>query len=201
MERCVHIRLYNYVTVNNILTSLQSGFVKGDSPTHQLLNTYHTVCEAVDCGKEIRAVFCDISKVSDRVWHNSLLHKLSAICCSDKVLCWFCSYLSGHKQRVVVGSQASDWASVEAGVSQGSILGPLLFLIYINDIIRDIGATIRLFVDDISLYIVVDSLPSTTVLNTDLSTIGNWADAWLPQLHAGKTFSMITENRHLCTLR
>ena len=151
MERCVHKRPYNYVTANHILTPL-------------------TFCEAVDCGKEVRAVFCDISKAFDRVWHRGLLHKLSGICCSDKVLCWFRSYLSGRKQRVVVGGQASHWASVEADVPQGSILGPLLFLIYINDIVRNIGANIRLFADDTSLYIVVDfPLTSAAILNADLS--------------------------------
>ena len=67
MERCVHKRLYTYVTVNRILTPLQSGFVQGDSTTYQLLHTYHTFCEAVDRGKEVRAVFCDISKAFDRV--------------------------------------------------------------------------------------------------------------------------------------
>ena len=127
-----------------------------------------------------------------------MLHKLSGIGCSDKVLCWFRSYLSCRKQRVhvVVGGQASDWASVEAGVPQGSIIGPLLFLIYINDIVRNIGANIRLFADDTSLYIVVDSpLISAAILNVDLSTIGNWADAWSVSFHAGTTVSMIISRK------
>lgn len=125
-----------------------------------------------------------------------MLHKLSGIGCSDEVLRWFSSYLTGRKQRVVVGGQASEWAPVQAGVPQGSILGPLLFLIYINDIVRNIGASIRLFADDTSLYIVVDSpLSSAAVLNNDLNTIGNWADAWLVSFHAGNTFSMIISRK------
>ena len=76
MERCIHKHLYNYVLSNHILTPLQSGFVSGDSTTFQLLHTYHMFCEAVDNGKEVRAVFCDISKAFDRVWHKGLLHKL-----------------------------------------------------------------------------------------------------------------------------
>ena len=84
MERCVHKYLYNYVISNHILTLLQSGFVHGDSTTYQLLHTYHQFCEAVDNGKEVRAVFCDISKAFDRVWHKGLLHKLRGIGCSEK---------------------------------------------------------------------------------------------------------------------
>ena len=86
MERCIHKHLYNYVLSNHILTPLQSGFVSGDSTTFQLIHTYHMFCEAVDNGKEVRAVFCDISKAFDRVWHKGLLHKLRGIGCSGKVL-------------------------------------------------------------------------------------------------------------------
>ena len=93
MERCVNKYLYNYVIANQILTPFQSGFVQGDSATNQLIHTYHTFCEAVDNGKEIRTVFCDISKAFDRVWHRGLLHKLSGIGCSDKILQLFSSYL------------------------------------------------------------------------------------------------------------
>lgn len=150
----------------------------------------------MDSGTEIRVVFCDISKAFDRVWHRGLLHKLSSIGCSDEILQWFSSYLSGRKQRVVINGQASAWASVQAGIPQGSILGPLLFLLYINDIVRNIGASIRLFADDTSLYIVVDfPLTAATILNTDLSTLSNWANTWLVSFHAAKTFSMIISRK------
>ena len=162
MERCIHKYLYNYITINDILTPLQSGFRHGDSTTNQLLHTYHTICEAVDKGKEVRAVFCDISKAFDRVWHKGLLFKLGTIGCSDSIVNWFLSYLSNRRQRVVINGQASDWASALAGVPQGSILGPLLFLIFIIDIVKHIGCSIRLFADDTSLYIIVDCPPSRT---------------------------------------
>ena len=98
MERCIHKHVYNYVLSNHILTPLQSGFVSGDSTTFQLLHTYHMFCEAVDKDKEVRAVFCDISKAFDRVWHKGLLHKLHGIGCSGKVMSCFSSYLSGRRQ-------------------------------------------------------------------------------------------------------
>ena len=82
MERCVHKHLYNYISQNNLLTPLQSGFISGDSITNQLLNIYHMFCEAVDNGKEVRVVFFDISKAFDRDWRKGLLFKLAAIGCS-----------------------------------------------------------------------------------------------------------------------
>ena len=159
--------------------------------TYQLIHTYHAFCESVDNGKEVRTVFCDISKAFDRVWHRGLLHKLSGTGCSDKIIRWFSSYLSGRKQRVVFNGQASDWTSVQAGVPQGSIIGPLLFLIYINDIVSDIGCPIRLFADDTSLYIVVDFPPTAAnFLNSDLCAITNCANNWLVTFNASKTVSM-----------
>ena len=196
MERCVHKHLYNYVTSHQLLTPLQSGFVQGDSTTYQLLHTYHTFCEAVAKGKEVRAVFCDIRKAFDRVWHKGLLHKMSGIGCSDNVLKWFASYLSGRRQRVVLNGQASDWTPVLAGVPQGSILGPFLFLLYINDIVKHIGCSIRLFADDTSLYIIVEC-PNAAArcLNADLQTISQWAEDWLVNFNANKTLSMIISRR------
>ena len=87
--------------------------------------------------------------------------------------------------------QSSDWVHILAGVPQGSILGPLLFLIYINDIVKHIGCSIRLFADDTSLYIIVDCpLQSAQLLNTDLQTISDWAAAWLVTFNPLKTLSM-----------
>ena len=128
-----------------------------DSTVNQLTYLYNTFCQALDAGKEVRAVFCDISKAFDRVWHSGLLHKLKAAGVTGEVLNWFKNYLTDRKQRVVLPNATSDWTFIRAGVPQSSILGPLLFLLYINDIINDIGSDIRLFADDTSLFIIVDN--------------------------------------------
>ena len=171
-ERLVFKYLFNHLRDNNLLSSLQSGFIPGDSTVNQLTFLYNTFCQALDSGKEVRAVFCDISKAFDRVWHVGLLHKLRAAGVTGEILNWFNNYLSDRKQRVVLPGAVSDWLFIRAGVPQGSILGPLLFLLYINDIVTDIGSNIRLFADDTSLYIVVDD-PSDAAncLNTDLDKI------------------------------
>ena len=109
-----------------MLSSLQSGFIPGDSTVNQLAYLYHIFTEALDAGKEVRTVFCDISKAFDRVWHEGLIYKLKAAGVSGDVLRWFQSYLSGRRQRVVLPGSLSEWVYIKAGVPQGSILGPLL---------------------------------------------------------------------------
>ena len=192
MERCVHKELYNFINEHNLLTPFQSGFIPRDSTTFQLLQTYHKFCEAVDNGKEVRVVFCDISKAFDKVWHRGLIHKLRDIGCSEALLNWFSSYLFNRRQRVVFNGQTSEWTYVKAGVPQGSILGPLLFLIYINDIVHELRASVRLFADDTTLYIIVEN-PNTAgaILNGDLNCIDIWGADWLVDFNAAKTLSMI----------
>ena len=105
-------------------------------------------------------------------------------------------YLSGRRQRVVLNGQSSDWAQVEAGVPQGSILGQLLLLLYINDIVKNIGCSIRLFADDTSLYTIVETPDQAAhVLNVDLQTIPNWAIDWLVDFHAKKTMAMTVSRK------
>ena len=196
IERCIQKRLYNYTVTHRLIMPLQSGFIQGDSTSYQLLHTYHTFCEEVDSGKEIKVVFCDVSKAFDRVWHRGLLYKLRAVGCSEKVTQWFASYLSGRRQRVVINGQSCDWGFIGAGVPQVSILGPLLFLIFINDIVKDIGASVRLFADNTSLYIVAESPQSAaTIINGDMSTISNWANFWLVDFNAAKTLSMVVSRK------
>lgn len=198
LEKVIHKHLYNYFHENRVLTSLQSGFVPGDSTVNQLADLYNTFCKALDDGKEVRAVFCDISKAFDRVWHVGLIYKLKVAGVSGSLLDWFSDYLSNRKQRVVLPGGKSEWSYIRAGVPQGSILGPLLFLLYINDIVEDIHSSIRLFADDTSLYIIVDNPnQATNQLNSDLEKIHKWAKKWLVTFNPTKSESIIfSRKRH-----
>ena len=144
-ERAVFKHLYNHFHDNNILTQLQSGFIPGDSTTNQLTFLNNSFCQALDSGKEVRVVFCDISKAFDRVAHEGLLCKLKAAGISGNLLSWLSSYLSNRRQRVILPGSQSEQNYMHAGVPLGSILGPLLFHVYINDIVKDIESNIRLF--------------------------------------------------------
>ncbi|MCG8096816.1 MAG: hypothetical protein JAZ17_24870 [Candidatus Thiodiazotropha endolucinida] len=195
-ERLVFKHLFNHLRDNNILTPLQSGFIPGDSTVNQLTYLYNTFCHALDNGKEVRVVFCDIKKAFDRVWHAGLLHKLRACGVSGSLLDWFRNYLSDRRQRVVLPGANSDWAYIRAGVPQGSVLGPLLFLIFINDIVIEINSNIRLFADDTSLYIIVENpQASALLLNTDLQKISDWADKWLVLFNPPKSESLTVSRK------
>lgn len=197
LEKIVHKHLFNFFHDNNVLTTLQSGFVPGDSTVNQLVDLYNTFCKALDDGKEVRAIFCDISKAFDRVWHRGLIFKLKSVGIDGRLLSWLTDYLDNRTQRVVLPGATSNWKNINAGVPQGSILGPLLFLIYINDIVENINSKIRLFADDTSLYLVVDNpVTSAEQLNSDMSKIKEWASKWLVTFNPSKTESLVFSRKH-----
>ncbi len=140
---------------------------------------------------EVRMVFLDISKAFDKVWHKGLLYKLERLGARDPLLKWFKTYLTGRKQRVTIDGQSSDWSEIKAGVPQGSVLGPLLFLIYINNITTDLQSSSFLYADDTSLLEVVDDPTITAArLNNDLELINTWTQKWLVTINSDKTIRL-----------
>ena len=180
-EKIVFKHLYNYLVSNKLITKNQSGFTPGDSGTNQLISLIHDIHKAFDDNSclEVRAVFLDMSKAFDKVWHEGLLHKLKQNGIDGKIFALLTNYLSNRRQRVVLNGEMSDWAPILSGVPQGSVLGPLLFLIFINDLEAGIISQIKFFADDTSLYSVVKN-PDTSAreLNHDLCIISEWAKQW-----------------------
>ena len=154
LETIIFNNLYSYLHTNNLITKNQSGFRPGDSTTNQLLYLLDEIHQAFDSPKslEVRAVFLDISKAFDKVWHEGLIFKLEQNGISGNLLKRFQNYLRSRKQRVVLNGSYSDFSSIESGVPQGSVLGPLLFLVYINDLERNIKSNVKFFADDTMLF-------------------------------------------------
>ena len=187
-EKILFIRLYNFLLEIGFLYKFQSGFRPGDSTVNQLLYLVHQIYHAFENGKEVRTVYLDISKAFDRVWHAGLLKKLEALGIRNPLLQWIESYLQNRKQRVVIDGQSSEWKNISSGVPQGSVLGPILFLIYINDITDDLVTNPFIYTDDTTLLEVVsDPVISTDRLNNDLVKISEWSDRWLMTMNPSKT--------------
>ena len=178
-EKIIFDEIYEHLTATKLLSEKQSGFRPGDSTINQLLSITHEIYNAFEHHHDTRAVFLDISKAFDKVWHEGLLLKLRSNGISGPLLNLLSEFLSERYQRTVLNGKSSDWRMITAGVPQGSVLGPLLFLVYINDLADNLISDVRLFADDTSLFhVVTDADISADVLNHDLKAIENWAFQW-----------------------
>ena len=195
-ERILYKHIFNFLHGKSFFTQSQSGFIPGDSAVNQLTYIYDKFCKALDNGLEVRVVFFDISKAFDKVWHKGLLHKLHCAGIRGDLLKWISNYLSDRKQKVVLPGVESRFANISAGVPQGSILGPLMFLIYINDIVSNIHSCVNLFADDTSLYMIVNSPDQTaTLMQADIDRINTWAQQWLVTFNPSKSESLIISRK------
>ena len=162
--RCSHIL---YKTSEN-----QSGFKRSDSCVNQLLAITHEIFSSFDNNYEVRGVFLDISKAFDKAWHEGIIHRHKRNGISGNLLSLLTDFLRNRKQRVILNGQSSSWANINAGVLQGSILGPVLFLIYINDLSYNLQCNPKLFADDTWLfYTVQDPERTANNPNNDLKEI------------------------------
>ena len=180
-EKTIYNSLFRYLEDNNLLNGNQSGFCPGDSCVHQLLSITHEIYKALDANSslEVRGVFLDLPKAFHEVWHGGLMYKLKRLGICRKYYGLIHSFLNDRHQIVVLNGQCPNWPKIKAGVLQGSILGPLLFLVYINDLPEGLTTNAQLFADDTSLFLVVhDSMLSSVSLNNDLLKNSQWACQW-----------------------
>ena len=205
LERIIYDKLVHFLDHNNLLFKYQAGFLANHSTETQLIEMYHHICNAIDQRKAVQLVFCDYSKAFDRVWHKGLIEKLKSHGIFGVLLKWFNSYLSGRQQCVVIGQNKSNFKSPNAGVPQGSVLGPLLFLIYINDIQDVVTSYLRQFADDVSTFLIYKQfIEVIQSLIPDLNSILCWSKKWLMGLNPTKTeglnISLINSERQPITI-
>ena len=171
--------MFGFLIENNLISSNQSGFKPGDSCINQLLSITHEIYKSSDDGFEMRGVFLHISKAFDKVCHKGIIFKLQQNGISGKLLDVLSDVLKDRKKSVILNGQFSSWTSINAGVPRGSILGPLLFLIYINDLTDGLSSNAKLFADDTPLFSVIHDVDaSANELNNDLYQINKWAFQW-----------------------
>lgn len=177
--------------IRPLISDEQFGFLKNRSSLTQLLLSYAQVNEAVEKGYSCSAVYLDFSKAFDSVPHKELLFKLWKIGITGPLWCWFREYLSNRKHYVSIDGESSPLLPVISGVPQGSVLGPLLFIIYINDIPeRILHSSIRMFADDCKLLKCISSFYDHLLLQEDLNSIVRWCDEWRLKLNASKCVAL-----------
>ena len=147
--------------------------------------------------KQTDLIIMDFAKAFDKVPHRRLFHKLEYYGIRGSTHKWINSWLSGRTQQVVLDGQASDPVPVLSRVSQGSVLGPVLFLIFINDLLDNIRSSVRLFADDCVMYRNIHSLQDCLALQEDLTSLGQWEADWQMKFNVAKCHSMrVTRHQH-----
>ena len=189
IEKLMHKRLYEFLENNNILFKNQFGFRKQNSTIHALIQITEQIRESMEKGKFGCGIFIDLRKAFDTVNHKILLKKLEHYGVRGTFLQWFESYLTGRKQYVYFNGHSSDQKDISCGVPQGSVLGPLLFLIYINDL-PNISETLKffLFADDTNIYYEADNLKDLErIVNKELKWLNQWLSVNRLALNISKT--------------
>ena len=158
MEHVIYHSIMNHLNLNNILIDNQHGFRANHSCTTQLIAFIEDVSHALDHQKQVDIILLDFSKAFDTVPHQRLLSKLKHYGITNEIYNWIKTWLTQRTQRVVLDGEVSDQASVLSGVPQGTVLDPLMFLLYINDISKHINSPLRLFADDCLLYRVISCI-------------------------------------------
>ena len=189
IEKLMHIRLYSFLTDHNILFQNQFGFRKNNSTTYALIQITEMIKESIDNHKYGCGIFIDLRKAFDTVNHNILLTKLEHYGIRGTALNWFKSYLSNRKQYVFLNGESSKLKDVTCGVPQGSVLGPLLFLLYINDL-PNISKVFNfyLFADDTNIYCEANTLEELEfIINKELKELRTWLIVNRLSLNINKT--------------
>lgn len=162
--------------LENILCTNQHGFRRGASCNTQLITALHQILQLVDNGNLVQVAALDFAKAFDKVSHSILIEKLHKFNIPLQLVNWIENFLTGRQQQVVMDGTVSNMHEVRSGVPQGTVLGPSLFLFYINDIVDNIGSGIRLFADDIIIYSIVKDETDIKKFQEDISKLEDWAN-------------------------
>ena len=178
LESIINERILKYILANRLITSFQYGFLPKKSCESQLLSYLNEITLMLDRKVNIDSVYLDFAKAFDSVSHTKLLYKLTKYGITGNLLLWIQQFLSNRFQRVRINSSLSELIPVTSGVPQGSVLGPLLFLLYINDIsdlVLDSSTKMYIFADDVKI---LSPSSQSDVLLKLLENVHNWSEAW-----------------------
>ena len=204
LERHVYSLVMEHLLCHHPLASCQWGFLEGRSTVTALLHCTNEWLKALEDGKEVCAVFFDFRKAFDSIPHTPLMTKLVTLGLDEHIICWLNNYLANRTQSVVVNGSISDPVPVLSGVPQGSVLGPLLFLIYIDDLPAMVSnlyqSKVNLFADDVLLYHLISNAADYTVLQEAITLLEDWSITNYLDFNVSKCKYMIISRRNSPTL-
>ena len=177
-EKIVKNHIFTFLENANLIKDFQHGFRKGRSCLTNLLDLFEYITKCLDNGECIDIVYLDFSKAFDRVSHMLLKYKLIAHGITGNLLEWIVEWLKNRKQRVILNGVKSNWKPVISGVPQGSVLGPLLFILYINDIELHLKNKISAFADDSKIVSSINNIGDCFKLQHDINYLIAWSDKW-----------------------
>jgi len=203
LESLIRGVLVEHMLSNHLFTDEQHGFVPGRSCMTQLLLVMEEWVDILEEGYPMDVIYLDFRKAFDSVPHQRLLNKLQAYGIKGKLLAWIRNFLTGRRQRVVYDGEKSEWSDVMSGIPQGSVLGPVLFVIFINDLPSVVKSAMKVFADDTKVYNCVKEDKGVEELQADIESMARWGDKWQLPFNTGKCKSLHlgrTNSRHVYTL-
>ena len=186
MEHIIASNVVKHLDTNRLMYALQHGFRERRSCETQLVSLIEDLARKTSQRKQTDLILLDFSKAFDKVNHSKLLLKLHSYGIRSATLRWIRAFLSNRQQKVVVEGEESDSVPVTSGVPQGSVLGPILFLAYINDLPQDIVPQVRLFADDTAIYLTLDSKIDSDTIQKDLDRLQTWEARWDMEFNPSK---------------
>ena len=186
LESIIKDQIIDYLDENEIIRDTQHGFRKGYSCLTNLLQFLDVATDSFDKGEQLDVSYLDFSKAFDKVPHKRLGLQLKSHGITGKMLDWIEFWLKGRQQRVILNGVKSEWRDVRSGVPQGSVSGPLLFLIFINTIENGIDSKVLKFADDLKVFRVIGSDNDQVTFQSDLDKLVKWSQTWQMNFNISK---------------
>ena len=198
LEKIIRESMVNHMKKCNLFSDKQYGFISGRSTVLQLLAVLESWTQSLDIGNDIDVAYCDYMKAFDKVAHRRLIHKLKMYRFGEVFQNWIGDFLAGRKQKVIVNGKESTWGTVTSGIPQGSVLGPILFILFINDLPEHLpnNSNLYLYADDTKIFREIKDDLDREKLQEDIYSMYEWSERWLLRFHPDKCKTMHIGNNN-----
>jgi len=186
LETIIRNNIVKHMETNNLLSQHQHGFTRGRSCLTNLLETIEDWTAALEDGYGVDVLFLDYQKAFDTVPHRRLIEKIKWYGISDSLCEWISDFITNRQMRVVADGGSSNWCHVKSGVPQGSVLGPLLFVLYVNDLPHLLKSKVKMFADDIKLWSIVKTKEDEKLIQNDIELLEQNSKDWLLKFNVDK---------------